>query len=282
LMMSDDAEPPLLTIQVIRPTLQLEQQPRPNCSNAATAAIDCALCGKTFAKRSSLIKHMSRTHLGNERVDCSVCGQTLSSPSALGRHMLLHTGSAPFRCSFCDSAFRKKVGLQRHLDSCHGNRQLASLPRSHTCADCGAGFLSSSALSVHRRGRHAEPKFACDACPGQSFARAEDLRRHQLARHAPRHERPFACPVCSKRFCRREQRSAHMAVHSAALRHSCNLCPAALISGSNLRVHLARVHGVVAATVATAATASTEADGRSSSDSACLLDSLVAAPDLFT
>uniref|UniRef100_A0A1I8FCQ3 C2H2-type domain-containing protein n=1 Tax=Macrostomum lignano TaxID=282301 RepID=A0A1I8FCQ3_9PLAT len=182
-MMSDDAEPPLLTIQVIR------QPCSSNSSRAQTAA-------------------MPPLPLS-------------TAPSVALRHSV---------GSFCDSAFRKKVGLQRHLDSCP--RQIDSSPACRAV---------TPRCPVHRRGRPRTPRAKiCLRClPGAELRQAEDLRRHQLARHAPdRHERPFAVSRLFQTFLPSRAALAHMAVHSAALRHSCNLCPAALISGSNLRVHL--------------------------------------------
>uniref|UniRef100_A0A1I8FPG2 Uncharacterized protein n=1 Tax=Macrostomum lignano TaxID=282301 RepID=A0A1I8FPG2_9PLAT len=168
--------------------------------------------------------------------------------------MLLHTARQPAAQSHVRRLRRRLSELQRAVcPSARPARRAKNLPATPARGRASPGPKTSGAISWRATRPDMSARLRVPSVPNVS-AVASSARSH-------------GCAFGIAQLCKFVQPVPGRA-------------DLALQSGAHLA--LARVHGVVAATVATAATASTEADGRSSSDSACLLDSLVAAPDLFT
>ncbi|CAH2003302.1 unnamed protein product [Acanthoscelides obtectus] len=81
----------------------------------------CTLCDKSFKLKSTLNTHAKRHDLVNNKVTCAVCGSFLSSESSLKVHMSIHTGQKPYKCSFCDKAFRTMSNKKSHENLSHMN-----------------------------------------------------------------------------------------------------------------------------------------------------------------
>ncbi|GFY20145.1 hypothetical protein TNCV_2148381 [Trichonephila clavipes] len=50
---------------------------------------------------------------------CNHCSYATQHKGHFNIHMRVHTGERPFKCYMCGKAFTQKIGLRRHLLSCH-------------------------------------------------------------------------------------------------------------------------------------------------------------------
>nr|CAH7757645.1 unnamed protein product [Callosobruchus chinensis] len=137
--------------------------------------IKCETCGKMYFTKYDLKKHDRMTHKKLRPHICEFCGTGLSSPYALRTHKRQHTNEKPFVCDHCNERFTVKVSLKSHLKSKHGIEEA----KESICPDCGKGFATDYALSVHQRS-HKSVK--CELC-SESFAGLEYMSNHMREAH---------------------------------------------------------------------------------------------------
>ncbi|XP_077374507.1 uncharacterized protein LOC144017119 [Festucalex cinctus] len=111
--------------------------------------LTCPQCSKTFARKSSLKKHMM-IHKGEKPYICSFCGKGFSQKVNMITHIRRHTGEKPYTCSMCDKSFYDCSGLVQHMRTHTGEKPFP-------CLVCGKSFRSKSALTRHVR-THTEEK----------------------------------------------------------------------------------------------------------------------------
>ena len=83
----------------------------------------CEHCGKEFFYDHSLNSHVRILHEGkiDPEAKCHICNKQLKRKSEIPRHIdLVHKKLRPFKCSYCDAAFAKKVYLKNHENKAHG------------------------------------------------------------------------------------------------------------------------------------------------------------------
>lgn len=106
-------------------------------------------CGSILRTRTALRKH-GKVH-AERNFSCERCGRTFAEKTKLNRHMLTHTGERSFRCQFdgCSKAFSLEANLKSHIKTHTGEKP-------HKCQICDHAFSHPYNLRVHISRRHKE------------------------------------------------------------------------------------------------------------------------------
>ncbi|XP_068626551.1 uncharacterized protein [Battus philenor] len=151
-------------------------------------------CGRTFALREELLKHLNEEHtLEQANYICGECGRRFFWACGLRAHGRAH-GRAHVRgmlaCGWpgCGRVFRQPCRLREHTRAHTGDK-----PYPCKYPNCGWSFRTASKLVRHARRHTGERRHVCTAC-GRAFLRREHLREHHARQHSPRTRPPHACP----------------------------------------------------------------------------------------
>ena len=172
---------------------------------------------------------------------CTVCNKQFSRPQELKRHSLIHGGDARrFLCSSCGQTFRSHDGLLYHV-SVHHPSELASKGKDVvepiSCKDCGKICTSEYHLKVHLKNSHQRAKsvHTCPVC-SKKFERKDVLQGHVESQHSA--IKAFRCDTCGKTFGSKSNLQSHRRTHDPQLKLQCSLCGKRLTSGVKLSQHL--------------------------------------------
>ena len=109
---------------------------------------------------------------------------------------IVHSGTATFKCIWCQKEFRNETKFQNH-----SSRSLNTL-----CSYCGIkeGELPSNEYYTEHYKKHLNTQISCNECP-KSFATQKTLRDHERKTHVERVE----CPECNMTFINAESKKKH-------------------------------------------------------------------------
>ncbi|MCL4127392.1 UNVERIFIED_CONTAM: hypothetical protein GTU68_004226 [Idotea baltica] len=105
--------------------------------------------------------------------------------------------------------------------------------RPYCCNECGASFIQSSHLSIHKRSHTGEKPYQCDVCK-QAFKQISHLRSHERIHTQTK---PYSCEHCDKHFIQKSSLNRHRRIHTGEKPYACALCSAAFCVKSNLDRH---------------------------------------------
>lgn len=131
--------------------------------------------------------------------ECNICHRRFQRQYTLKTHRRIHSGHRPFKCEFCDMAFKQSGTKLNHVRAIHTKQ------RPFKCVYCGKSFSHKSSITVHTRIHTNEKPYQCEHC-GRRFTDRATYTKHQVIHSG---EKPFACPVCNKTFSQKSNLKRH-------------------------------------------------------------------------
>ena len=78
----------------------------------------CPQCGKDFAEKIILSRHIAFVHEGVRNHMCSECGMKFTTNQTLKKHhQVVHDGIKEYKCDKCMKEYGEKADLRRHIES---------------------------------------------------------------------------------------------------------------------------------------------------------------------
>lgn len=190
--------------------------------------LDCKKCGKSFALKSYLRKHLK------------ICGQ----PKDVLR------SSSRLNCGHCKYETIRKSDLTKHIKLKHLPRN----PNTNKCNNCAKNFSCAWYLRQHSKAC-GQPKdlaglsknYTCGQCNYKSI-RKTDLASHIKLKHLPRDSNSNKCGNCMKSFTLRSSLLSHLKIcgqteeSKRSFMFSCEYCKYETVKKSNLLKHVKRKH----------------------------------------
>lgn len=206
----------------------------PNCKNRTKRFMNvfyCDMCPNITLSSIKLVRRHMKRHCENRLLKlCPICKK---KPRDFDKHMKLnHLDERPYKCAFCDAAFRTNLTRIVHM-------------RGHTkekpflCEMCGKTFSSQSGKSKHEQQVHATQRpHKCTTCE-RTFPFPSDLREHIFAIHST--EKPYTCDICDTAYSTKYNLRLHKLTHGEKTK-KCRFCEKMFKTPGSRRSHEKQVH----------------------------------------
>ena len=173
----------------------------------------CNECGKAFALKSVLKRHVNDIHIKNVKHSCDKCKKEYSSKSTLTLHIKAIHGGKRFICVMCNKEFTQVGNFKRHQESVHEGIK-------YQCTFCDYKATTKSSLETHNQSKHEGKKFLCDIC-NSIFTHMSALRFHKKSVH---NGETISCENCnfkttSRSYLTAHQKAKHLAGNTIPSKH---------------------------------------------------------------
>ena len=210
----------------------------------------CHLCDKTFARNSSLQRHITSLHGESVKYKCNFCQKTFKNwyGSLIKHQKDVHMVFQPkvvniareYSCSHCDKHFASVSDLKAHVIEIHNAKLPENILQRSKCNICGKMF-NSDYLTMHIKQVHEKAgKVKCDICD-QILANTATLKLHKKAKHEK--SKSFQCKLCDMAFSQPSALSNHKSnIHENMKKFQCTFCGKGFNRKPDLRSHVNFIH----------------------------------------
>ncbi|XP_012232649.1 zinc finger protein 596-like [Linepithema humile] len=230
-------------------------------SDLPIESLQCTQCGKLFATKRNLKRHIS-THSGL-KFNCSTCGKGFSRIDKLKDHeqskhkeeIFGNTDdedddeedndnkvneyaesrkkdrhNRPHQCALCPKAFAQAQSLANHVER---HKREKDTQKRFLCEKCSKCFAQSGSLVAHMRTHTGIKPYVCKVC-SRAFTKSTYLQLH-LRTHSG--EKPYICQYCSRAFARANTLARHITMHTGEAKYQCNICSKSFRRLTSLNEH---------------------------------------------
>ena len=176
----------------------------------------------------------ARSALENYPFFCMYCTRSYSSRSCLRQHVLKvhnHQVFAQKTCPHCDQQF-DPGDVDKFKAHC------SEIHKDFVCevATCDYRTILLNQLRSHKSRIHGTA-YPCSKCSHQATSKSR-LLKHRLDSHAP-----YSCPICNRKFLRKENFTLHSRVAHKRNELQCPQCKKYFSSATKLVQHCQKCHG---------------------------------------
>ena len=185
----------------------------------------------------SVIFNFSVLNLKNN-LKCNYSAQKFSSTpnTYLRTHKRnVHEGLKAHKCTYCSKEFSQLGSLTLHIKRIHEKRE-----RNEKCHLCDSAFKFKYDLEKHIAGVHNENSYKCEFC-SKTFSFKSNMRNHTERIHNKKVNQK-SCSFCGKLFYRNDLKDHIKNVHEGIKNHICKICGKGYFDLGNLKTHFKKVH----------------------------------------